>query len=407
MRAHRRTVSPRAVLTGIVVLSATLASVAVVACADTNEPEVAPAPDSATLPPGDAGAPTDAADAADADADAGLPPRECSDQGFCHTKVPDEQTLRAVWGDGTGVVWSVSEQGAVLRWDGAAWKVHASGLGVLSAVWGSGPTDLWIGGEKGIFHGTGAAPASLTFARSAAPGGIPVHVTSIWGRSATDVWATGTTFDDPPAGRVLHFTGASTDAGPTWAVDTVTARSLRFTKVWGTAASGVWVAGSRPVPGLEFLDETLVLRKAAGAAQFTEVVLPEDPFGEPDAPRLAVLTDATPSGDSTMWLVGRNRSSFAHYYEGKSANGGQTFTFTLQVSETNKEAANNAVWGTAPNDTWLAGDFGRLHHWDGNAWTQSAITVTKFPVTKALYSVWSKGSQDVWVVGNGIALHRK
>ena len=65
----------------------------------------------------------------DADADASTP-RECSDDGFCHTALPKGQTLRAVWGDGQGVVWAVSGQGAILRWDQTEWKIHASGLGL-------------------------------------------------------------------------------------------------------------------------------------------------------------------------------------------------------------------------------------------------------------------------------------
>jgi hypothetical protein len=395
------------VLTSVLALTATIASIAAVACADSTEPEPAPATqDGSPLPVVDASVPPEAS--ADADAEAAGPPRECSDQGFCPTKLPDdEQTLRAVWGDGTGVVWSVSEEGSVLRWDGNAWKVHASGLGPLSVIWGASPTDVWIGGEKGIFHGTGAASASLVFAGDPAPGGAPVKITSIWGASASDVWATAVTFDDPAKGRVVHFTGASTDAGPTWALDGVTAQGLKLSKVWGTATSGVWVAGSRPVPGLEFLDEVLVFRKPAGATKFSEVVLPQDPNGEPDAPRLAVLADATASGDSSMWLVGRDRSSFTHLLKGTSANSGQTFTFTLAVADDNKTPLDNALWGVAPNDTWLVGDSGRVRHFDGTTWAPAAITVTKFPVIEPFYAVWSKGSQDLWVVGHGIALHRK
>jgi len=39
--------------------------------------------------------------------DAELP--ECSPDGFWYTSLPDDQTLRGVWGDGLGIVWAVIE----------------------------------------------------------------------------------------------------------------------------------------------------------------------------------------------------------------------------------------------------------------------------------------------------------
>ena len=65
----------------------------------------------------------DAADAARADADASV---LCSPDGFCHLPVPVSDSLRAVWGDGAGTVWAVSDKGDVLRWDGTAFLVHAT-----------------------------------------------------------------------------------------------------------------------------------------------------------------------------------------------------------------------------------------------------------------------------------------
>ena len=66
----------------------------VVACAASEDARPQPEADSgAVAPPTDAAAPPTEDEDADVDAS---PPRECSDDGFCHTALPKGQTLRAV-----------------------------------------------------------------------------------------------------------------------------------------------------------------------------------------------------------------------------------------------------------------------------------------------------------------------
>lgn len=388
---------------GLLVLAA-CSPLAFVACAVTEQQGEPPLDvDGAALPPGpDANAPTDAGAEAEADA----PARVCSDQGFCHTPVPPDQTLRAVWGDGAGAAWAVSEQGAVLRWDGAAWQVHTKDLGPLFAVWGSGPTDVWVGGEGGLHHGTGATAATLTFTAVAAPGDPTIAIRSIWGTSASDVWAVGGNGGEVPTGRVLHLT-ASGDAGASWTLDPASAEALAFTHVWGTAASGVWLAGSRPIPGDEFFTEVIVLRRPAGAPDFAPVALPSDPQENPTFGRLGLVGGVSPGGESTMWILGRTAGTLHGIWRGASADSGQSFTWTYERYGRADDPGLNAAFGTAANDVWAAGDYGRLRHWDGKQWSQAAITLTKFPVTEPFYGLWSKGPDEVWVVGDGVALYRK
>lgn len=117
--------------------------------------EDAPAtPNSGTVIAPREGAASDASDASDGGADAWLDagPRICSDDGFCHSQVPKGQSLRGVWGDGLGVVWAISNQGDVLRWDGTSWKIHVhlTGQGGLFSIFGTGPTDLWVATDLGL-----------------------------------------------------------------------------------------------------------------------------------------------------------------------------------------------------------------------------------------------------------------
>lgn len=368
-----------------------------VACAESED--VAPPRedlDAGTLPAVDG-----AASEGGPDGEAGVSPRECSDDGYCHTVLPKNQTLRGVWGDGQGAVWAVSNQGAILRWDGKVWAVHVSGLGPLTTVWGSGPTDLWVGGDNGLFHGTGTSPAALAFAPSTTPSG---SVVSIWGSSAADVWAVLVVPDDgeSPRSRVLHYA-----AGGGWVADPVStsAPEIRFSRVWGSAATGVWLAGTTLDPDV-FLEMGTVYRRAPGGAPtFEALTLPghPEPFDEFDV--LGEVTSVAMSSDTNMLVHARTSGGAAIFVRGTSPDGGQTFTWSSELDGTYEDPATNAISAVSPNDAWTAGEYGRIRRWNGTEWIDAAITVTRYPVIAPFYGTWAKGPGDVWFVGEDIALH--
>jgi len=384
----------------VALVLAIAAGAATASCADSDVQPFTPPPDGgdATVPEANVDGGVDA-DASAPDASA----RTCSIHGFCRTILPAAQTLRGVWGDGSGVVWAVSTQGNVLRWDGNAWKVHASDLGSLSAIWGSGPTDVWVGGERGIFHGTGASSAGLEFRPSSLPGAAPTRVSSIWGASATDLWAVGRMEDldtGEPLGRVLHYAGGG-DAGATWALDDASNAGLKYTHVWGSAGSGVWIAGTRPIPD-ELYEETVVLRKN-GAGAFVAETLPEDgqpfPFGV-----LSSVHGVAAVSDSLVWIYGRATVGRPGIWKGTSTDSGKTFAFTYIADGKAVDPLWSALSATGPNDAWVVGEYGRVRHWDGSDWATAAITTTNVPIIDPFYGVWSDGSSQVWLVGDAIAL---
>ena len=372
-----------------------------VACAE-SETGGRPAADedAGALPPVDGA--TDAGPTTDGDADAA--PRECSDDAYCHTTLPKNQTLRGVWGDGQGVVWAVSEQGAVLRWDGSTWKIHASGLGKLTSVWGSGPTDLWIGRDTGLLHGTGSSPGALTFAPATTPIG---EVTSIWGTSASDVWAVLALPDDGsiPRSHVLHYSGGS-DAGAAWMDDPFTEAlpEIKFTRVWGSAATGVWLAGMTFDPDV-FLEMGSVFRRAPGAATFDELDVPGHPDRASEFDVLGQVVGAATVSNTNMLLYARTSGGEAIFVRGTSTDAGQTFTWASALDGTFEDPATNAIIAVAPNVAWAVGEYGRIRQWDGTSWTHAAITVTAYPVIAPFYAAWASAADDVWFVGDDVALH--
>jgi hypothetical protein len=59
-----------------------------------------------------------------------------------------------------------------------------------------------------------------------------------------------------------------------------------------------------------------------------------------------------------------------------------------------RPGSSNACWGSSPNDVFIVGNGGQIHHWDGTSFTQM-----NSGTTKDLRSVWGTSSSDVWACG--------
>ena len=56
-----------------------------------------------------------------------------------------------------------------------------------------------------------------------------------------------------------------------------------------------------------------------------------------------------------------------------------------------------ALWGSATNDVWAAGDGGTILHFDGVSWKRS----TAVQSDAKLNAIWGRDTNDVWVAGDG------
>lgn len=374
------------------------------ACADATA-DGDPAPDgdggAAPLPGRDAGD-GDAAPPAEEDAAVDAGPKACSDHGFCPTALPPDETVTGLWGDGAGVVWAATREGDVLRWSGSAWSVHATGLGELRTIWGAGPTEVWVGGNDGLFYGTGETSASIAFAPSALPEEWLPPVQSIWGASGSDVWAVASWgFGD---GYVFHFTGPR-DGGSAWDVDPSTWSGVGFTRVWGGHGT-VWLAGGR-MSTETWTNEVVVFYKGGGDDAFTEVTLPVDPD-----PKLvpyqtyAPVIGAVVASNASVTIYGQPESTFVKpsVWRGTSVDQGKTFTFSWAADPRRDVPVLHAVSGTTMNDVWAVGALGRVLRWKGTRWAPTAISVTGHPILDPFYAVWTHGSSEIWLGGKGMAL---
>lgn len=387
----------------LISLGVAAAMMALLACADSAENEPTEGPiDASTLPHTDASGGGETSDAGADASDVAVPPRVCSDQGFCRTVLPaGKHELRGVWADGAGAAWAVSAEGEVLRFDGNAWKVHASGLGPLTAIWGSGPTDVWIGGENGVQHGTGASSGALAFAPSALPGGAKL-ASSIWGTGANDVWVVASLEVDGGTAESRVFRWSTGDAGAGWSQVAVPA-GVVFDRVWGSAGSGVWLAGTQPIPD-EFYREGVIFRRGVGQKSFTQQALPKDPDDTSFFATFGGVRGAAAMGDSTIWVFGQSVTGAPRILKASSADNGATFTWTFSRYGTFEDPAFNAVSASSPNDAWAVGDYGQVRRWDGAQWTPAGITPAKVPIIDPFHAVWSRGGAEAWLVGKDIAL---
>ena len=90
------------------------------------------------------------------------------------------------------------------------WTIVPSGTTeTVESVWGSSATDIWAVGTAGtILHYDGAKCSSVQ-------SGTDLPLYAVWGSSASDVWAVGATRDDPGTPRTaLHFNGTTWTSVP-------------------------------------------------------------------------------------------------------------------------------------------------------------------------------------------------
>ena len=374
------------------------------ACADAEPDRMPPVlvDGGVSLPPEDGGESPIEDGGADV-VDAGE--RICSDDDFCHSAVPAGRDLAAVWGDGHGVVWAGAADGAVLRWDGSAWKQHAAIAPGVTSIWGSGPTDLWIATKEGLVHGEGASPTTLVFTPVDLPGDPTAPIETVWGTGPEDIWAVGgetpTTFPPLPAkGRVLHFTRGA-DGGAGWTVDDeVSSMTVDYRGVFGSPATGVWLFGNHAAPFTE--PRGVLLRRRPSATSWEEVHLPADPKG--DAPARSLLVGGL-SSDVSVWFAGYTLAGTEALWHGTSTDGGGTFTWTFSARDF-WERPIAAFWGVSANETWAVGGTGLVSRWDGASWRQASIRISSVPVGRPFRGIWGSAADDFWVVGDQIALHR-
>ncbi len=255
--------------------------------------------------------------------------------------------LFAVEGSSPNNVWAVGDGGIVLRYDGAQWITISGAPSIpLDGVWTASPTNTWIVGESrvvgentvlqwdgtalntisgipGIYHDFNSVwgignEVWITGSKSVVSGvgqGVIYHydgnalaqeyeqplglttslINSVWGSSATDLWAVGNVYSTSGVASLLLR-----NIGSGWnVVSSPMANGL--SEVWGTAANGVYIMGPDGVQhwdGASWTDITPpspMLRNGRGFAGYSTIQSACTPL-VPPLPQLYTCSNALTVG---------------------------------------------------------------------------------------------------------------
>lgn len=243
-----------------------------------------------------------------------------------------------------------NEQG-VLRWTREQGDVVSRDI---YTIWGTGPNDIWAAGGGVMMYNNGTRWVVIP--------GEWAGVTGIHGTATDDVWAVGGNY-----GEINHFDGRRWSKVPVI--------NENWNGVWAQARDNVYVTGGAFGNTLRWNGtgwETVF--GAVKGRSFSGVW----GFGE---------DDVFVAGG--WWNVAQQRTDgWVWHWDGAA------------WDSTAVDGQISAIWGTSHNDVYAVGGGGRIHHYDGTAWSRVDGGVT----TYGLRDVWGTGPDDVWAVGGGYHL---
>ncbi|MBX3188015.1 MAG: hypothetical protein KF819_13415 [Labilithrix sp.] len=333
--------------------------------------------------------------------DAALEGPTCASADFCPVSVgvDPRYALTSIWGSSATDVWAVGSGGTVVHYDGATWRLAATGIvETLHAVWGSGPTDVWVVSSASVLlHSKGAAGGAISFTSvpAASPDAYGGRAHAAWGSSATDVIVGGAVFDEldldtgaSRSGNYLRLQPAGDGGAPAWKAfegDDGAWTRATVRAIWGSSASDVWMSADNS-PEIAWMRGLLLHRTpgdggAPGA--WTSV----------DSQSAHVLASIWGSSANDVWAVG-SLGTIRHWAAGATR-------WAITPSPTSADL--HGVWGSGPSDVWAVGDEGTILHYDGKTWATATAAFALGPKPD-LHGVWGSGPNDVWVVGDGVVL---
>jgi hypothetical protein len=176
----------------------------------------------------------------------------------------------------------------------------------------------------------------------------PRTLYAVWGTGPSDIWTAG------ELGVALHWDGRAWTQPPTG-----TTQSLRA--IWGLSANEVWVVGN------------------GGTILFW------------DGMRFSAQTSGT--SESLYGIGGRPGAFWAVGSGGKILrNNGASWSGELSGTT----SALYAVWSSALNNAWIAGQSGTACHYGGSSWTCSR----EFSAASNAIALTGTGKDNIWMLGS-------
>ncbi len=282
---------------------------------------------------------------------------------------PVAVNLNGIWGRSANDIFAVGNDGTIIWYNGTAWKKLSSPTSSnLFCVWGFDGTasQVYVGGRNGeiLVYSDG----TWTKMETPLADGIWNYTTinSIWGDSASNLYAVGQTQGDVNKDVYLRYSGGSSwirEYNPSFG-DTGTTSKPGF--VIGFVGNDVYLAGR---------DGTYRLINGNWASW--EKILPD------------TFNGMWGASHESIWFV--NASGITHYNGNSST-----------VLSSTTAASGNNIWGNSDTDLFtVTGADGEIHHFQGEAWS----SMTKAPDVP-VQSVCGVASDELYAVGdNGMILY--
>jgi uncharacterized protein YjdB len=142
---------------------------------------------------------------------------------------PSRSTVSALWGTASTNVYATTRGGEVLRFNGTAWTVLATAAAPLWALFGASDADVYVVGQNGL----ALRLAGATFTPLAAP--APATLAGLWLTGSANVVAVGANAS-ATAGVAYRFNGTAWSS-----LQPGTTRGL--TSIWGPSEFDLYATG--------------------------------------------------------------------------------------------------------------------------------------------------------------------
>lgn len=289
----------------------------------------------------------------------------------------------------------------------------------------------------GVDTGAGASACSTSkLCITATPIDTSVQLMSVWGSSATDVWAVGSN------STILHYDGVGWKKADRAAPDGSGFFTLR--SVWSERADDIWIVDGngirhgtgwngpsatewsffaytpiiyQPVPTtVHGRGNTVWLTRGLNTTASGPRLLKFEGWadGRPSAPQSWDFTEAdcgfttavSMSRLDEAWTIANSiccRASLSSGDSGAPDAAPPTWQFEVHDSRTTRTLSG--VWGD-DNTVWLVGEAGTLRRMTRSAVHTKTFEIVPSPVIADLYGVFGFGVNDAWAVGEaGTVVH--
>ena len=261
------------------------------------------------------------------------------------------QPLAQVRGSDPADVYVVSEQGGVVRFDGAQWTtLSAPGVDLYpSTVFGTGSSDIWVGGGN-QWHFDGSSWTQVVVDPLAS------GISTGWSRSATDAIAFGSVQENG-----LYRNASWHWDGATWSRNSISFGDDSLGASWGSSPADVWVVGNHYSP----VDHGTNAAWHWDGASWSRFA-PNGGYG---------FTSVFGVASNDVWMLADNGLGQSRIFHSNGAGIDHTELVSGQL-----------VAATSASDVWTAGKYRQeLMHWNGAAWNQ-------------VRAIWPYGLSSLWAV---------